>query len=770
MEDVASYDREPRPPFKLDIGRIGMIIVLPVILWAFYTTSSGMADIMRKGAEDHIGLIGAFVGSAAVLALLALTSWSLGSDIAALLTRQVGLAGPPIGKVILIGLVFVFVFGVSAFFSFTYYYNNIRGLSTAAISNEQMPSELMNEIITPLEKRVRSVYEAESTRAAGSPGMVTYFGQLDAILKVAGNGGENFREQVRAAQAAQAKANADLARDAEGRRKDIVEAKRQLVELQGKISSLDRDISDLNQIINPKQAELDELATTIKLESQAMIDAEKGLDKLGTGCGKNCQSHMALRDKARLREKTIKETLVAPLKDREAKVMQRGKLSEGLAPLKAKTEQVVEGGPKSSSAPALEIAADAAATLREFSEARDRVRLDPTWEKVRKVKASCEVILKIERQLKMTPSEIPADFACEPLSTDARELLTARDEVIKGLSVFDRDCTLRGNIAKTISKITDSASADPKYDGLAEAKKPIDACIYAARDAGLAEADIQAFVRHSNEFSRDNNARLNKFARARIAFTSGTSDSTLAIAVAVIQDAFILILKLLSDIFGREVRPRKRDEAGAPIDVSDNDLESPEIRAAKAVLRHAQPVRSNTSELTVASTADLPPEVRDNLKALVNRFVRQGGAHVDRKGNYYIENASVHEIETEVRNLSLASRSSDMAPRPVAPAPRRAMRPDVPSPEATIEQVAPPQDTATPSRSVPRRGPSALVREYLSSNSVASKSQPGLRNARGAASPFREEAASNSASPEDEQTGEIRFDRLRARRQNTPES
>ena len=38
---------------------------------------------MRKGPDDNFGLIGAVVGSAAILSLMALSSWLLGSELAA---------------------------------------------------------------------------------------------------------------------------------------------------------------------------------------------------------------------------------------------------------------------------------------------------------------------------------------------------------------------------------------------------------------------------------------------------------------------------------------------------------------------------------------------------------------------------------------------------------------------------------------------------------------------------------------------------------------
>jgi hypothetical protein len=38
---------------------------------------------MRKGPDDNFGLIGAVIGATAILSLMALSSWLLGSELAA---------------------------------------------------------------------------------------------------------------------------------------------------------------------------------------------------------------------------------------------------------------------------------------------------------------------------------------------------------------------------------------------------------------------------------------------------------------------------------------------------------------------------------------------------------------------------------------------------------------------------------------------------------------------------------------------------------------
>src|ERR1700754_5140745 len=102
--------------FELDLGRLGLIVIVPVAFWAFYTTFQGLKDVTRQGSDDLIiGTIGALVGSAAILSLMALSSWKLGTDAAALLTGRRRSRGSNGGLIVLIPA-FLFFLSLSAFF------------------------------------------------------------------------------------------------------------------------------------------------------------------------------------------------------------------------------------------------------------------------------------------------------------------------------------------------------------------------------------------------------------------------------------------------------------------------------------------------------------------------------------------------------------------------------------------------------------------------------------------------------------------------------
>jgi hypothetical protein len=138
----ASSNEHGKASFELDLGRIGFVVIIPVMLWVFYTTFSGLVDIMRKGPDDNFGLIGAVIGAAAILTLMALSSWLLGSELAAAVAGRRRAAKGGIAGLFIIILAFLFFFGMSAFFSYTYYHANLFNLSAKKLTGETQPMEL----------------------------------------------------------------------------------------------------------------------------------------------------------------------------------------------------------------------------------------------------------------------------------------------------------------------------------------------------------------------------------------------------------------------------------------------------------------------------------------------------------------------------------------------------------------------------------------------------------------------------------------------------
>ncbi|WBK01734.1 hypothetical protein [Methylocystis parvus] len=646
-------------PFKrfwageIDLGRIGMAVTLPVLAWVFYTTSSGMIDIMQKEQGDLVGIAGTLVATTAVLVMLASTSWSLGADLAALIARRRMARERMVMKTLVTAAVFAFVFSISAFFSFTYYYNNIFKLSSRKIVAELQPMELAAEVVLPATKQIAAAYETASAKIGSNPAFKTYLESLDGVIDAARTAGPALRDAIRKNQEAQQAALAKAAQQAAVELESARAAGRQYDEAQAEIAALERNVADFDATIKGKQDEIAALTATARQEEQLAVDAEHGLDNKGAVCGPNCIGHREKAKEASRRAAMIRQTLAGPTNERAAALKKRDALAAQSIALKQKAELAATAAKKP--LPKSEAALDLDATLRDLTALRDQLRVEPTWTKVREAKPLCEPILSAARQSNALPASVGRDFACEPQG-EARDLLSARDEVIAARVAFDKKCGLetglRDELNAIVLKIRNAPASDRSAasNGFNEAKGLVDACVVAGKAVGLTEDDVRELLKKSDAFMRAHSTERNRFELAREAFWSFTPDSTMAIAVAMAQDGFLFIMKFLSEIFKRGFEARERRQFMTPIDLTDEEEEPVEIRAMKAMLRVAKPVHGDMSEIDPRdpTLSSLAQNVRDNLVAILNRLVRDEIAHVDRKGAYVVDNVTVSQVESRL--------------------------------------------------------------------------------------------------------------------------
>lgn len=654
----------------LDLGGVAAIVVVPVLCWVFYTTSSGMIDIMRRESGDVIGVIGAFVGTTAILVMLAATSWSLGSDLGALIAKRQFLGERIIVKTIVTAAVFLFVFSISAFFSFTYYYTNIFKLSSKRLVAEMQPMALAADVLLPASKTIAANYDAETARIIAAPGMQAYLDSLDALLQTADAATTRLDDGLRRNREGRQRAAAEAARKRAAELEEAQAAQRQVGETQARIAALTQTVADLEPIIEAKQNEIAALTSTERQEDQLAVDASKGLDGLGAACGPNCESHRGKANAARKRIATIRETLAAPTGQRAEAIRQRDALAAQIVTLRHKAE--VAPSPRAAAAQPSDddSPADFVAATRQLAAARDQIRADPSWTRIRQAIPSCEAIMVAMRQASVTSAAVAADFACRPQETQAHDLLTARDEALAGRDAFDRKCSLDGALRSEMNAVvarirttqeTDKAASD----GFAEAKRLVDDCVVAAKSAGLSEADVQTYLERSDRFLRTRSMDRNRFELAREAFISLTPDATMAIGVAVAQDAFMFVMKLLVEIFkGKEKQARAPAPVFPALDVADRESDDCDVRVMKALLRLSRPLPGGRSAFDTHADeiATMPVEVRSNLVGLLNRLVREQIAHLDRKGVHILDNRTLAEVEARLAvALKRASRGAAAA-------------------------------------------------------------------------------------------------------------
>ena len=635
---------------RIDLGRVGMAVALPVLAWVFYTTASGMIDIMQKEPGDLVGVAGTLVATSAILIMLASTSWSLGADLAALIAHRRMARERMIIKTLVTALVFTFVFSISAFFSFTYYYNNIFKLSSRKIVAELQPNELAAEVMLPASKQVAAAREAASARIVATPAYRAYLDGLDGLIDSARQAGPALREAIRKNQEAQRAVLVQAARQAAVELEAARTAARQMDEARADIAALEKSAAAFDAIIKSKQDEMDQLAATARQEEQLAVDAEHGLDNQGAACGPNCHAHRAKAQEALQRLAVIRRTLSGPSTERANALKKRDALAAALITLKQKAEaaDALPGRP----AAKLDATPDLDANLRELIALRDQLRVDPSWARVRAAKPLCEPILAAARQANAAPAAIARDFACEPQG-EARDLLSAHDDALAARAAYDKKCGVETGLRDELNAIVGKIRAAPASDknaaaeGFNAAKTLIDGCVVAAKALGLSDADVRGYLKKSDDFLRAHSSERNKFELAREAFWSFTPDSTMAICVAMAQDAFVFIMKFLSEIFKRGFESRERRQFSAPLDLTDDEDEPVDIRAMKALLRVARPMPGDMSEIDprAQTIVTLPPAVRENLTAILNRLVRDEIAHVERSGAYIVDNVTIAQVE-----------------------------------------------------------------------------------------------------------------------------
>jgi uncharacterized protein YecE (DUF72 family) len=659
----ASASKTPRRPLQLlsaalgqfwngniNLGRIGLIVAAPVLLWVFYTTSSGMIDIMRKDAGDWLGVAGALVATSAVLVMLAATSWSLGVDLAALIARRRMARERMIIKTAVTTAVFLFVFSISAFFSFTFYYNNIFKLSSRKIVAQLQPMELATEVILPATKEIAAVYDAASEKIVTSPSYQSYLSALDALIDAARHASPALRETIRKGQEAQQEALARAARQAAAEIETARAATRQLEEARVEIAYLEKSASDLETIIQAKQDEINSLTTLVRQEEQLAVDAAHGLDNMGAACGPNCHMHQLKAEESLKRISAIRRTLTNPLNERTEALKRRDALATQMITLKQKAEAATQAA--TSAAPISGAITDLDATLRDLILLRDQLGVDPNWARIYAAKPLCAPILAAFRQANISASLVDVTFSCEPQGP-SRDLLSAREDILTARASFNQKCGIETGLRDTFSDIISKIRAAPATDstavssGFNTAKTVIDSCIVSGKSAGLTDEDIRQLLNKSDAYLRAHSTERNKFELAREAFWSFTPDSNMAIYVAMAQDLFLFIMKFLAEIFKRSTDAKERKKFLAPIDLTDDEDDATDIRAMKALLRVAQPRENETSAIDPQTPAilELNPNVRENLIALLNRMVRDDAAHIDRKGVYIADNATITEIE-----------------------------------------------------------------------------------------------------------------------------
>lgn len=305
------------------------------------------------------------------------------------------------------------------------------------------------------------------------------------------------------------------------------------------------------------------------------------------------------------------------------------------------------GGQKNAmSAP---VAFDLGSGLQGLDEARREFERDPSWNAINRIKASCNVLLQVIREMKLA-SDVPESIQCAPQSPALQSLLDHRASYAGARKEFDAQCALEGKLREQLDKIAERVRNKEIQPPLAltEAKKIVDGCVALAGTTGVPGVQLSEFYNQANDFVLARSLERNRFDLAtEELFKTPTANKALAVAVA--QDMLILIYKFLADFYKYRWRPRGKIAIGAPIDLADKKADPNEIRARKALLRLAKSGRDEVSEINDADVDALPADVAMNLKGLLNGLARRQAVWRVRGGVQGIDNAVLFAVENELQ-------------------------------------------------------------------------------------------------------------------------
>ncbi|MGH6934944.1 MAG: hypothetical protein ACRED2_01950, partial [Methylocella sp.] len=576
--------------------------------------------------------------------------------------RKGGIAG-----LFIIVPAFLFFFGMSAFFSYTYYHANLFNLSAKKLTGETQPMELAVAVLPGLSAAVGQADDDQIKTFLARQDTLVWMSSVDALIRTARKHSQALAQRWREEQAKRSDLERQASAEEAKKLKAAQDAKLQIEGIEPRLTQRGIQQQALKDQIRP----WDERVAVLELEA-AKFEAEasfadRGLDRTRIrGCG-NEVCKPAKKNAAERRKKIADiQKELKPKHDELARVTAEiAVLQKTLSGLRDQAAYF-SGRDDQNSAMSTPVTFDISSDLQGLDEARREFERDPSWSAINRIKASCEVLLPAIREMKLA-SDVADSIQCTPQSSDLQVLLDRRASYAGARKTFDAQCALEGKVREQLDNIAERVHNKQLQPPLAltEAKKIVDGCIALAGTIGVPGVRLSEFYGQANDFVLTRSLDRNRFDLATEELFK-TSAANKAMAVAVAQDMLILIYKFLADFYKYRWRPRSNITIGAPIDLSDSRADPNEIRAKKALLRLAKPGRDEASEIKDADVDVLPAEVAMNLRGLLNGLARRQAVWLVRMGVQGVENSVLFAVESE-----LQEQFGPAPPNPATPLPLR---------------------------------------------------------------------------------------------------
>ena len=657
--------RAKNKEFQFNVGKVAAIGCCLMVLVSGYTTAKGLLDILG-GTQAYIVVLATVV----VQGTLAIAAWFLGQELARFVLRKRLGAGmdPPSGALTAVtGALFLATFCVSVFFSFSFWFTELRALSQRREDARQLPNTFVSEVMPALLAAVNEGRAAELRGVSEFPATKDWFANLDKIVDVAREKRQDVQKQIQ-----------DNAGARDKREKQIRDARAKLAQARTDKDKYQREGDDIDKRLAPFDEELAKLQTDWQQYEQERLAECAGIQGRKQGCGPKATEATKQRDAVKRRMEEIENTLQA---DRKRRAELTKLLQTAQTDIEDQTRLLETLGGSGDSA-ARETSATGLDSLEQMvtllTQRRRAFSEAGTADTYRGVVEACGSIVGLLTEAKLAGGTVE-NLSCESVSVLG--LTENRPQRESARVEFTKQCspTEMTRAATDAISMIPSGGERVADEVLSRAFEHVNGKMQACINLAIATgADVSVAERRRSDFARLHSPNRDRFQEALVGLSEGGGQRTAALALAVTFDMIILALSFFADVFNirGHARGRSKVERQDHVDASPHPDDPVPLAGAKALRRYVRFDRKlmrSVIDLNASGIAALEPNIRENLLMRVDRFIETGLADGVDDSRYAMSEEALAEIEEYIHSHATAQSADGWGSRP-APDPTESNR------------------------------------------------------------------------------------------------
>jgi hypothetical protein len=591
---------------------------------------------------------------------LAIAAWFLGQELARFVLRKRLGPGmdPPSGALTAVtAALFLATFCVSVFFSFSFWFTELRGLSQRREDARQLPNTFVSQVMPQLLAAMNEGRVAELRGVSEFPATKEWFANLDKIVEVSREKRQDVRKQIQ-----------DNAGVRDQREKQIRDARAKLVQARTDKDKYQRESDDIDKRLAPFDEELAKLQKDWQQHEQERLAECAGIQGRKQGCGPKATEATKQRDALKRRMDEIDKTLQGDRK-RRAELTKLAQTAQTDIEDQTRLVENLGGSAESTARDASTGGLDSLEQMVALLTQRRRVFSEAgTADAYRGVVEACGSIVGLLTEAKVAGGTLET-LSCESVSVLG--LTENRPQREAARADFIKECSP----AEMTRAATDAVSMIPSGgervadETLSRAFEHVNAkmqaCINLATATG---ADVSLGERRRSDFARLHAPNRDRFQEALAGLSEGGGQRTAALALAVTFDMIILALSFFADVFNIRGHARRRGkvERQDHVDASPHPDDPVPLAGAKALRRYVRFDRKlmrSVIDLNAPGIAALEPNIRENLLMRVDRFIETGLADVVDESRYIMSEEALAEVEEYIHSHVAAQPADAWAAR-----------------------------------------------------------------------------------------------------------